>query len=64
MCDITVKMTKKDCAVLEEALRYYISDMQRDIYLATQRNPNFNSSIIDKQIDHARELKQFFQERL
>lgn len=64
MCDITVKMTKKDCAVLEEALRYYISDMQRDIYLATQRNPNFNSSIVDKQIDHARELKQFFQERL
>lgn len=64
MCDITVKMTKKDCAVLEEALRYYISDMQRDIHLATQRNPNFNSFTIDKQIDHARELKQFFQERL
>lgn len=64
MCDITVKMTREDCAVLEEALRYYISDMQRDIHLAIQRNPSFNSSIIDKQIDHARELKQFFQERL
>lgn len=64
MCGVTVKMTKKDCAVLEEALRYYISDMQREVHLATRRNPNFNSFVIDKQIAHARKLKQFFQERL
>lgn len=64
MRDITVKMTKKDCAVLEEALRYYISDMQREVHLATQRNPNFNSFPIGKQIAHARKLKQLFQERL
>lgn len=64
MCDITIKMTKRDCVVLEEALRYYISDMQRDIHLATQRNPKFYSSSLEKRIDYARELKQFFKERL